>query len=119
MTEYDFQVIRGNTLPLEFRFKDGDGNSIDITGYNFEFRVVDSQENEILKLSTSDSPPDLDMGIPTEGIITGTIDAETTREFPSGPLLKWELEARYPNGWQITWALGLINSSGVIANDDT
>lgn len=118
VSEYLFRVIRGNTWPLEFRFKDSDGNVIDLTGYNFIFRGINNRGQEEFRLTTEGSGAELSTGTPTAGILTGEIGYAETRQFPSGRRMRYELEARYPNGWQITWLMGEIETTEEIANDD-
>jgi hypothetical protein len=104
---------RGNTYERLFRFKDGDGNPVDLTGSEIVF-IAETVTSTIRK-STADGA--LQMPMPTMGEVTLKLTPEETRLFAVGKLRsRYEIERRI-GGDEFTILSGcLIVVQGV--NDD-
>ena len=104
---------RGNTFERVFRFKDGDGNPVDLTGSEIVF-VAETTTSTIRK-TTADST--LQMPMPATGEVTLKLTPEETRLFAVGRLRsRYEIERRI-GGDEFTIVSGcLIVVQGV--NDD-
>ena len=111
---YDLDGLRrGNTYERVFRFKDGAGNPIDLTGSEIVF-VVETTTSTIRK-TTADGT--LHMPSPATGGVTLKLTPEETRLFAVGKLRsRYEIERRI-GGDEFTILSGcLIVVQGV--NDD-
>lgn len=111
---YDLHGIRrGNTYERLFRFKDGVGNPVDLTGSEIVFIAETTASN--LRKTTTDSG--LQMPLPATGEVTLKFTPEETRLFAVGRLRsRYEIERRI-GGKEFTILSGcLIVAQGV--NDD-
>ena len=104
---------RGNTYERLFRFKDGAGNPVDLTGSEIVF-IAETTTSTIRK-TTADSS--LQMPTPATGEVTLKLTPEETRLFAVGRLRsRYEIERRI-GGDEFTILSGcLIVVQGV--NDD-
>jgi hypothetical protein len=111
---YDLRdVRRGNTYERRFKFKDGVGNPVDLTGSDIVF--VAEAVNSTIRKTTADNS--LQMPTPASGEVTLKLTPEETRLFAVGKLRsRYEIERRI-GGDEFTILSGcLIVVQGV--NDD-
>lgn len=95
---YDINARQGNTLRVSFRFKDENGDAVDLTGSLIRFRVeLGSRTGEFIGKS---SPVQLQMPTPTNGEITLVLSAEETTRLTPGRTNRYEIERR--NGGEET-----------------
>ena len=109
--EINWDVIQGDTWPLDITVKDELGNLIDFYGYTFEMEVRDKEGGKILCATAA-----LGDGITVTG--TGTIHIEMTptktRKF-TFPKAKYQIKSIDSNSRKRTIITGWINvKAGVI-----
>jgi len=105
---------RGNSFRRTFRFKDGAGDPVDLTGSVIVF-VAEAGTARIRK-STEDGS--LAMPDPTDGEITLSLSPAETRQFPVGRLrARYEIERRI-DAEETTLVSGCITVMDGI-NDDS
>lgn len=92
MGSYDLTGLRrGNSFRRTFRFKDGAGDPIDLTGSVLMF--VAKADTQLLIKSTADGS--LEMPDPFSGEVTLSLTPHETRLFPVGRLrTRFEIERR-------------------------
>lgn len=113
-TPHDLNGLhRGSTFERLFRFKDGAGNPVDLTGSEIIF--IAETTTSILRKTTADNS--LQMPTPAGGEVTLKLTPEETRLFAVGKLRsRYEIERRI-GGDEFTILSGcLIVGQGV--NDD-
>lgn len=111
---YDLTGIRrGNSFERVFRFKDSDGDPINLTGSVIVFSVTSG--SAVIRKSTADGG--LLMPTPSNGQITLKLTPSETRQFAVGKLRnRYEIERRI-DGSETTLVSGcIVVSQGV--NDD-
>lgn len=109
--EINWDVIQGDTWPLEVIVKDETGSLIDFSGYTFEMEVRDKEGGKILCATAS-----LGDGITVTGL--GTINVEITpdktRKF-NFPKSKYQIQSIDQGLRRKTLITGWINvKAGVI-----
>lgn len=112
---YDLKDIRrGNSFERTFRFKDSDGNPIDLTGSVLVFSVTSG--STVIRKSTYDGS--LLMPTPSNGQITVKLTPSETRQFAVGKLRnRYEIE-RQIAGDETTLVSGCIIVAQGINDDD-
>ena len=112
---YDLTGLRrGNSFRRTFRFKDGSGDPIDMTGSILVF-VAEAGAVRIRKTTEDGS---LAMPDPTAGEVTLNLSPAETRQFPVGRLrARYEIERR-TEAEEITLVSGCITVMDGI-NDDS
>lgn len=110
---FDLALQLGNTLARTFRFKDGDGNVVDLTGAEIVFRA-ELRGAELIRISTED---DLAMPDPTTGEVTMTLLPAETRAIPLGRIVRYELE-HWLDGVETTLMEGFMVGSGGVNDDE-
>jgi hypothetical protein len=115
MRNYDLTGLRrGNSFRRIFRFKDGAGDPVDLTGSILVF-VAEAGAIRLIK-STADGS--LGMPDPSIGEITLNLAPAETRQFPVGRLrARYEIERRI-EGEETTLVSGCITVMDGI-NDDS
>jgi hypothetical protein len=115
MGTYDLTGLRrGNSFRRTFRFKDGVGDPVDLTGSVIVF-VAEAGATRLVK-STADGS--LAMPDPAAGEITLSLTPVETRQFPVGRLrARYEIERRI-DGDETTLVSGCITVMDGI-NDDS
>ena len=115
MGNYDLTGLRrGNSFRRIFRFKDGAGDPVDLTGSVLVFVA----EAGAIRLSKSTADGSLGMPDPSNGEITLSLTPAETRQFPVGRLrARYEIERRI-EGEETTLVSGCITVMDGI-NDDS
>ena len=114
-TSYDLSGLRrGNSYRRTFRFKDGAGDPVDLTGSVLVFVA----EAGAIRLVRSTADGSLAMPNPAAGEITLSLTPAETRQFPVGRLrARYEIERRI-DGDETTLVSGCITVMDGI-NDDS
>lgn len=111
---YDLTGIRrGNSFERTFRFKDADGDPIDLTGSIIVFSVTSG--STVIRKSTSNNG--LLMPTPSNGEVTLRLTPSETRQFAVGKLRnRYEIERQIgANETTLVWGC-IVVSQGI--NDD-
>ena len=114
-TSYDLTGLRrGNSFRRTFRFKDGDGDPVDLTGSVMTF--VAAGDGVTIRKSTGDGS--LIMPDPASGEITLHLAPAETRQLPVGRLrTRYEIERRIGTE-ETTLVSGCITVMDGINDDD-
>ena len=85
---YSFTIEQGTTFERIFKYKDEDGNPVDLTGYDVRMQIRSSYDSAILANLTSGSgdfvisiPPDAAEGVTDKNQIKLTISASHTAAY--------------------------------------
>lgn len=90
---YDISLKAGNTFSRTFRFKDGEGHPVDLTGSIMSLYITTPAGETVM--STEDNTLAMDA---TAGTITLDMTAADTRLLHIGRRSWYELERRVPSG---------------------
>lgn len=106
---FDFDIEQGATLIRPFRWRDGEGTPIDMTGCKarMQCRPTVSSGNVLLQLTTENGGIELD---PTDGLITLTFTAEMTAAI-TWKKAKYDLEIVAADGVVVRLLQGVIHVS--------
>ena len=85
---YSFTIEQGTTFTRIFKYKDEDGNPVDLTGYDVRMQIRSSYDSAVLASLTSGSgdfvvsvPPDAAEGVTDKNQIKLTISANNTAAY--------------------------------------
>lgn len=119
---YDLYIEKGATLTRIFRYKDSDGDAIDLTGYVARMKVrANNHAGDVVDgfdLSTENSPPELVID-GTAGEIALTVADEVTAAVPAATCAGvYDLEIESPTGEVTRLAEGKVRFSPEATRDD-
>jgi hypothetical protein len=98
------QVIRGDTWNLSWKYENGDGTPVDLTGASIIFTMKRFHEGDVIVTDSTAEGVAVDLG---EGLISLTLGPLITADL-AGQYL-YDLEITYPDGSVVTPLLDKIS----------